>query len=83
MIGNVLHAFRSAGLKLKPRKCKLLCAEVNFLGHVSRTGIGTDPRKTLAVSNWPVPTSVKTLQSFLSVFNYYCRAIILSFGQGY
>ena len=78
---NVLQAFRSAGLKLKPKKCKLLCVEVNFLGHVvSRDGIGTDPKKTSAVSNWPVPTSVKTLQSFLGFCNYY-RRFVRNFAQ--
>ena len=73
---SVLEALRNAHLKVKLRKCHLLCAEVKFLGHiVSAKGIATDPDKTKAVREWPVPTSVKTLQSFLGFASYYRRFI--------
>jgi hypothetical protein len=40
----------SAGLKLKPRKCRLFAREVEYLGHVvSEKGISTDPKKIEAV----------------------------------
>ncbi|KAJ9531174.1 hypothetical protein QJQ45_000821 [Haematococcus lacustris] len=42
-----------------------------FLGHIiSAQGISVDPCKVTAISNWPVPTSLKTLQSFLGAANY-------------
>jgi len=40
---------------------------VSFLGHVvSVEGIATDPKKIEAVLEWPVPTSVKKVRSFLN-----------------
>ena len=34
-----------------------------------------DPDKTSALRNWPVPTNVKSLRSFLGFTGYYCRFI--------
>ena len=73
---SVFGALRSANLKVKPRKCHLLQSEVKFLGHiVSSQGIATDPSKVKAAREWPVPTSVKTLKSFLGFASYYRRFI--------
>ena len=44
---EVFGCLREAGLRLKPRKCLLLCDEVPYLGHViSSQGIYPDPAKT-------------------------------------
>ena len=73
---SVLAALRAANLKIKPRKCRLLCSQVRFLGHiVSGDGIATDPAKVQAVREWPVPKSVKALKSFLGFASYYRRFI--------
>ena len=72
----VLTRFRKANLKLKPSKCHLFKRSVAFLGHVvSRDGVQTDPEKIQAVSEWPVPCSVKEVRSFLGFANYYRRFI--------
>ena len=72
----VLTALRRAKLKIKPRKCHLLLAEVHFLGHVvSAKGISTDPGKVKAVQEWKQPASLKSLQSFLGFASYYRRFI--------
>ncbi len=43
----VFDRLKEAGLKLKPRKCRLCLHKVNFLGHiVSADGIQTDTQKT-------------------------------------
>ena len=43
---KVLDRIRSAGLKLKPTKCKLFCDEMFYLKHViSATGIFPDSAK--------------------------------------
>lgn len=48
----------------------------HFPGHVvSGAGISTDPEKTRAVAQWPVPTSVKETKSFLGLASYYRRFI--------
>ena len=64
---GVLRRLRSAGFKLKSEKCSLMQKSVSFLGHVvSVEGIATDPKKIEAVLEWPVPTSVKKVRSFLN-----------------
>jgi len=46
----LFERLRTANLKLKPSKCKLLRAEVNFLGPVvPGEGVSTDPEKIRAV----------------------------------
>jgi hypothetical protein len=67
---------RSANLKLKPSKCRLLQEEVTFLGHVvSAAGVATDPEKTRAVEEWDVPRNVHEVRSFLGLCGYYRRFI--------
>lgn len=73
---TVFQRLRDAGLKLKPRKCHLFKRSVLYLGHVvSPDGISTDPEKIKVVEDWPVPTSVKEVQSFLGLASYYRRFI--------
>ncbi len=73
---TVLCRLREAGLKIKVEKCHFLQAEVRFLGHqVSAQGVGPDPDKLSAVVQWPVPSTVKQLRSFLGFCSYYRRFI--------
>ena len=53
---EVLNCLLAAGLRLKPKKCKLLQAKVAYLGHVvSGEGIATDPQKVQAVEELREP----------------------------
>lgn len=71
---TVLQRLRETGLKVKVEKCRFLQSSVRFLGHqISAEGIGTDPDKIAAVRQWPVPTTVKELRSFLGFYSYYRR----------
>ena len=71
-LDSVLSRLTAAGLRLKPRKCQLFGKRVEFLGHiVSEDGIHTDPKKTEAVREWPVPNNVRDLRSFLGFCGYY------------
>lgn len=67
---------RQSGLRLKPSKCNLLQEEVEYLGYcVSATGVSTSPKKVTAVQNYPVPSDVKSLRSFLGLVSYYQRFV--------
>ncbi|XP_049332461.1 retrovirus-related Pol polyprotein from transposon opus [Astyanax mexicanus] len=72
----VLNRLGQAGLKAKLEKCCFFRRQVRYLGHlVSDKGVSTDPEKVSAVSNWPRPTIVSELRSFLGFASYYRRFI--------
>ena len=72
----VISTLRAAGLKLKPTKCDLFRQQINYLGHViSKEGVSTDPDKIKAVTEWPQPTTVTEVRSFLCFVSYYRRFI--------
>ena len=64
------------GLKLEKLKCHFFQPEVKYLGHqVSASGIGTDPEKISAVREWPIPTKLRELRSFIGFTSYYRRYV--------
>ena len=71
----VFQRLREAGLRLKPKKCRLFSRSTKFLGHVvSGDRVSPDPEKMEAVRTWPVPQNVPELRSYL-VFSYYRKFI--------
>ena len=73
---QLFERLRSAGLTLKPTKCKFAAKQVKFLGHmISKDGIQVDPDKTKVIDTLPTPKTVKEIRSFLGMCNYYRRFI--------
>uniref|UniRef100_A0A8C7YMG5 Gypsy retrotransposon integrase-like protein 1 n=1 Tax=Oryzias sinensis TaxID=183150 RepID=A0A8C7YMG5_9TELE len=73
---EVFERLDQHGLKLQPKKCNLFQRRVTYLGHViSEGGVSTDPSKTMAVREWPVPQTVRQVRSFLGFAGYYRRFI--------
>ncbi|XP_063293534.1 uncharacterized protein LOC134578463 [Pelobates fuscus] len=75
-VGVVLDRIRGAGLTLKPDKCHLGMAEVQYLGH--RVGCGKqrpEPAKIEAAANWPTPHTKTQVMAFLGTAGYYRRFV--------
>ncbi len=74
---ELFDRIEAAGLTFKATKCQVLQKELKYLGHIiSAEGVRIDPKQTEAVRNFPRPTSVKEVQSFLGLTNYYRKFII-------
>ena len=69
---QVLSHLRFAGLVIQQGKCVFGTKEVEFLGHhFSSKGILPLQEKVNAVKCLPTPTTVKALQEFVGMVNYY------------
>ena len=72
----VLQTLRDHHLYAKFSKCEFWLEQVAFLGHVvSKDGIQVDPKKIEAVAEWPRPTIVTEIRSFLGLVGYYRRFV--------
>ena len=72
----VLQTLREHQLYAKILKCEFWLDQVTFLGHVvSKDGIQVDLRKIEAVIDWPRPTAVTEVRSFLGLASYYRRFV--------
>ncbi|KAL4017118.1 hypothetical protein IC575_024792 [Cucumis melo] len=73
---QVLETLRSNKLYDKFSKCEFWLKKVTFLGHVvSSEGVSVDPAKIEAVTNWPRPSTVSEICSFLGLAGYYRRFV--------
>ena len=77
----VLSRLAEAGLKINPKKCKLLSEQVVVLGHVvSQEGIFTNPEKVHIIKEWPIPPNATQLTAFLGTAGYY-RQFVPNYAQ--
>ncbi|OWY94548.1 LOW QUALITY PROTEIN: Retrovirus-related Pol Polyprotein from transposon 412, partial [Phytophthora megakarya] len=73
---QVLERFRTAGFKLKMKKCKWGRDQVTFLGHiVTPSGIVPNPEKVKALINVKRPHDLHTVRAFLGLTSYFRRYI--------
>ncbi|XP_061913889.1 uncharacterized protein K02A2.6-like [Entelurus aequoreus] len=62
------------GLIVNPSKCQFGLSEIDFLGHrISSLGAIPLPSKVQVVADFPRPSTVKALQEFLGMINFYNR----------
>ena len=72
----VLEQLRKHKLYAKESKCEFFRTQVTFLGFiVSDEGLKVDPKKVSAVTDWPVPSSVTEVRSFLGFVGFYRKFI--------
>ncbi len=71
---QVLQIHQERELFAKLKKCEFWLREVTFLNHViSEKGIAT--KKIEAIKDWPRPTNITEIRSFLGLLGYYQRFV--------
>jgi hypothetical protein len=75
-VREVLARLRKFALYANRKKCRFFATEVEFLGFiVSTEGVAMDKRRVATIEEWPTPTSVREVQTFLGFANFYRRFI--------
>ncbi len=73
---TVFAILQNNGLVVNADKCLFNLSEVDFLGHrLTSKGISPLPSRVQAIADFPQPPTVKHLQAFLGLFNFYRRFI--------
>jgi hypothetical protein len=68
----VLQCLRKHKLYGKLSKCSFYQSRIHYLRHViSSEGIVVDPTKFEAIMEWPAPTNVTEVRSFMGLSGYY------------
>jgi hypothetical protein len=81
MVRWVFEQLRKHKLYGAVDKCAFMKSELDILGHtVNADGIKTQVSKIEAIQQWPVPTTVKQIRSFLGLANYY-RNFVAGFSR--
>ena len=71
---QLFGSLRWFGLVINRDKCVFGAHEFNFLGHrVSSAGVRPLPEKVRAVERYQTPQTVRSLQHFLGMLNFYRR----------
>jgi hypothetical protein len=72
----VFNALRDARLFGNLEKCTFCTDCVSFLGYVATLqGIEVDEAKIVAITSWPLPTTVTQVRSFLGLTGFYQRFV--------
>jgi len=72
IVEEVLRRLEENDLFVKPKKCVWKVREVGFLGVIiGENGVRMEKEKMQGVIEWLVPKSVKDVQKFLELANYY------------
>ncbi len=80
LLDRTLTRFEQLGFKLNLKKCTFLTPEIKVLGFVcDKDGLRPDPDNVAAMRDWPVPSNLQQVQSFLGTANYY-RSWIKGYG---
>lgn len=62
--------------QVKLSKCSFAQQQLAYFEHIiSGQGVATDPAKISAIVDWPVPSSVNELRSFLGLAGYYRKFV--------
>jgi hypothetical protein len=71
-VRDVLHVAEQNDLYFKLSKCTFHASSIDYLGVIIEKGMThMDPIKIAGIKNWPTPTKVKDVRSFLGFCNFY------------
>ena len=80
-ISEFLQTCKDENLRLKISKSTFETQEIDFLGYkIKCRQYSPCPVKTVAIKDWPAPTNLKELRSFIGFCNFY-RMFIANFSQ--
>jgi len=72
MLRKMLKKLLENNLYVTLEKCEYDVTETAFLGYIlSKDGLKVDLEKIKVILDWPVSTTVKEVQSFIGLCNYY------------
>jgi hypothetical protein len=75
-VRDVLRVAEQNDLYFKLSKCTFHASSIDYLGVIIEKGMThMDPVKITGIKNWPIPTKVKDVCSFLGFCNFYCPFI--------
>ena len=78
-VTDILTMARDNDLYFKPEKCTFHATSIDYLGVILGGGVTRmDPVKIASVRDWPTPSSVRDVHSFLGFCNFY-RSFIKGF----
>ena len=73
---QLFQQLQEYGLVVNVSKCQFGCSTIDFLGHrITHEGIVPLPDKVDAITQYAQPTTVKGLQEFVGMVNFYHRFI--------
>lgn len=73
---RVAQCLRRANLTINVQKSSFAMKEIKYLGYIVGNGVlKTDPEKIQAISEFPVPTTIRQLRRFLGLTGWYQRFI--------
>ena len=76
ILEEVFRLLTKANIRLRREKCSFAVTEVEYLGFIVGKGkVRPSTKKTESVKRFPTPTSVKAIQRFVGLANYYRRFI--------
>ena len=72
----VLERLADAGIQINASKCLFGASSLDFLSHrITPEGILPSPERVKVIKELPAPTSIKQIQKFIGMVNYYHRFI--------
>jgi len=76
LLDTIFHRLSEHGLTVNPKKVKLAFSEISFLGNIiGHNTVRIDPTRVEKVLNYPRPTNVKQLATFIGMASYYSHSI--------